>query len=77
MTPEDQQLVRQTHWKHLQQAARRHAVERGERMAVLGQPWSYRGHHGWHYVIVPATHLLVLQRYYARSVSEHIRSAEQ
>lgn len=62
MTPEDTELVRKTHWKHLQQAARRHAKERGERMMVLGQRWEFRGYHGWHYVIMPPTHPIVLAR---------------
>lgn len=66
MTPEDIELVRETHWKHLQQAARRHARDRGERMMVLGQRWEFRGHHGWHYIIIPGTHVIAQTRWAAR-----------
>lgn len=68
---------RKQHWKHLMNAARRHATERGERMAVLGQPFSYRGVNGWHYVIVPATHLLAQKRAYTRQVEQYLRSARR
>lgn len=63
MTKEDAELVRDTHWAHLQQRARRRATEDNARMAVLAEPWSFRGYHGWHYVAVPATHLLALGRW--------------
>jgi hypothetical protein len=62
MTKEDAELVRETHWRHLQQQARRQAIRDNARMTVLAQPWSYRGWHGWHYVVVPATHPIALAR---------------
>lgn len=42
------------HWAHLMNAARRHAGNRSERMHVVGLPFSYGGHSGWHYVIMGA-----------------------
>ncbi len=47
--------AKRVHWKHLQNSARRHARERGHRMAIVAQRWEVRGHTGWHYMIVDAT----------------------